>query len=164
MCLLLLRFCYFSPGREYSIPSPLQRLMAEMVDFFILFFIKATIIISIMHLSGIKWVYFISVNEGYKSSRSWWFQDLSFKSSLQETSPCCLRYSTYNYLISVRSGGEGLFFFPSFKKIELLLKNHGYTGKKNLEKLSRNMETPFWETNGHLIRNTETRFGLKSQR
>ncbi|XP_007572747.1 protein FAM8A1-like [Poecilia formosa] len=41
-------------GREYSIPSPLQRLMAEMVDFFILFFIKATIIISIMHLSGIK--------------------------------------------------------------------------------------------------------------
>ncbi|KAF7227357.1 protein FAM8A1 [Nothobranchius furzeri] len=42
------------PGREYSIPSPLQRLMAEMVDFFILFFIKASIIISIMHLSGIK--------------------------------------------------------------------------------------------------------------
>ncbi|XP_038125364.1 protein FAM8A1-like [Cyprinodon tularosa] len=41
-------------GREYSIPSPLQRLMAEIVDFFILFFIKATIIISIMHLSGIK--------------------------------------------------------------------------------------------------------------
>ncbi|KAJ0066128.1 hypothetical protein NL108_001349, partial [Boleophthalmus pectinirostris] len=40
--------------REYSIPSPLQRLFAEMVDFFILFFIKATIIISIMHLSGIK--------------------------------------------------------------------------------------------------------------
>ncbi|XP_041648668.1 protein FAM8A1-like [Cheilinus undulatus] len=42
------------PGREYSIPSPLQRLLAEMVDFFILFFIKATIIISIMHISGIK--------------------------------------------------------------------------------------------------------------
>ncbi|XP_019964307.1 protein FAM8A1 [Paralichthys olivaceus] len=42
------------PGREYNIPSPLQRLLAEMVDFFILFFIKATIIISIMHLSGIK--------------------------------------------------------------------------------------------------------------
>ncbi|XP_034030823.1 protein FAM8A1-like [Thalassophryne amazonica] len=42
------------PGREYSIPSLLQRLLAEMVDFFILFFIKATIIISIMHLSGIK--------------------------------------------------------------------------------------------------------------
>ncbi|CAL1611242.1 unnamed protein product [Knipowitschia caucasica] len=42
------------PGREYSIPSPVQRLFAEMVDFFILFFIKASIIISIMHLSGIK--------------------------------------------------------------------------------------------------------------
>lgn len=42
------------PGREYNIPSPLQRLLAEMVDFLILFFIKATIIISIMHLSGIK--------------------------------------------------------------------------------------------------------------
>ncbi|XP_028326615.1 protein FAM8A1-like isoform X2 [Gouania willdenowi] len=42
------------PGREYNIPSPLQRLMAEMVDFFILFVIKASIIISIMHLSGIK--------------------------------------------------------------------------------------------------------------
>ncbi|XP_028985956.3 protein FAM8A1-like [Betta splendens] len=42
------------PGREYSIPSPLQRLLAEMVDFFILFFIKASIIICIMHLSGIK--------------------------------------------------------------------------------------------------------------
>ncbi|KAL6109154.1 fam8a1 [Pungitius sinensis] len=42
------------PGREYIIPSPLQRLLAEIVDFFILFFIKATIIITIMHLSGIK--------------------------------------------------------------------------------------------------------------
>ncbi|KAK0134124.1 Protein FAM8A1 [Merluccius polli] len=42
------------PGREYIIPSPFQRLVAEMVDFFILFFIKATIIISIMHLSGMK--------------------------------------------------------------------------------------------------------------
>ncbi|XP_061530875.1 protein FAM8A1-like [Phycodurus eques] len=42
------------PGREYTIPSPLQRLLAEIVDFFILFFIKAAIIISIMHLSGIK--------------------------------------------------------------------------------------------------------------
>ncbi|KAM8869399.1 protein FAM8A1-like [Spinachia spinachia] len=41
-------------GREYIIPSPLQRLLAEIVDFFILFFIKATIIITIMHLSGIK--------------------------------------------------------------------------------------------------------------
>ncbi|KPP59078.1 protein FAM8A1-like [Scleropages formosus] len=48
-----------SPGsgtasREFSIPSPLQRFVAEMVDFFILFFIKATIILSIMHLSGMK--------------------------------------------------------------------------------------------------------------
>ncbi|XP_072535105.1 protein FAM8A1 [Salminus brasiliensis] len=42
------------PGREYSIPSPLQRFLAEMVDFFILFFIKATIVLSIMHLSGMK--------------------------------------------------------------------------------------------------------------
>ncbi|KAL4646950.1 protein FAM8A1 [Arapaima gigas] len=41
-------------GREFSIPSPLQRFMAEMVDFFILFFIKATVILSIMHLSGMK--------------------------------------------------------------------------------------------------------------
>ncbi|XP_023680117.1 protein FAM8A1-like [Paramormyrops kingsleyae] len=41
-------------GREYTIPSPLQRFFAEMVDFFILFFIKATIILSVMHLSGIK--------------------------------------------------------------------------------------------------------------
>lgn len=44
----------FLLGREYNIPSPLQRLLAETFDFFILFFIKATIIISIMHLSGIK--------------------------------------------------------------------------------------------------------------
>ncbi|KAK7147377.1 hypothetical protein R3I94_010027 [Phoxinus phoxinus] len=42
------------PGREYYIPSPLQRFLAEMVDFFILFFIKATIILSIVHLSGMK--------------------------------------------------------------------------------------------------------------
>ncbi|KAG7279533.1 hypothetical protein CRUP_034634 [Coryphaenoides rupestris] len=42
------------PGREYIIPSPFQRLVAEMVDFFILFFIKSTIIISIMHLTGMK--------------------------------------------------------------------------------------------------------------
>lgn len=61
---LTLLCCCFSPGREYSIPSPLQRLLAEMVDFFILFFIKATIIISIMHLSGIKWVCLISPCSG----------------------------------------------------------------------------------------------------
>uniref|UniRef100_A0A8C6SV78 Family with sequence similarity 8 member A1b n=1 Tax=Neogobius melanostomus TaxID=47308 RepID=A0A8C6SV78_9GOBI len=42
------------PGREYNIPSPMQRLLAEMMDFLILFSIKATIIISIMHLCGIK--------------------------------------------------------------------------------------------------------------
>ncbi|KAM6968252.1 protein FAM8A1-like [Aplochiton taeniatus] len=42
------------PGREYSIPSPLQRFLAEMLDFFILFFMKASIIISIMHLNGMK--------------------------------------------------------------------------------------------------------------
>ncbi|XP_075389638.1 protein FAM8A1 isoform X2 [Tenrec ecaudatus] len=41
-------------GREYAIPSLAHRFMAEMVDFFILFFIKATIVLSIMHLSGIK--------------------------------------------------------------------------------------------------------------
>lgn len=41
-------------GREYVIPSLAHRFMAEMVDFFILFFIKATIVLSIMHLSGIK--------------------------------------------------------------------------------------------------------------
>ncbi|XP_024421211.3 protein FAM8A1 [Desmodus rotundus] len=41
-------------GREYVIPSLAHRFMAEMVDFLILFFIKATIVLSIMHLSGIK--------------------------------------------------------------------------------------------------------------
>ncbi|KAM4792469.1 protein FAM8A1 isoform 2-T2 [Cyanocitta cristata] len=41
-------------GREFLIPSLAHRFIAEMVDFFILFFIKATIILSIMHLSGIK--------------------------------------------------------------------------------------------------------------
>uniref|UniRef100_A0A8C3B666 Family with sequence similarity 8 member A1 n=2 Tax=Anatinae TaxID=2068716 RepID=A0A8C3B666_CAIMO len=41
-------------GREFVIPSLAHRFIAEMVDFFILFFIKATIVLSIMHLSGIK--------------------------------------------------------------------------------------------------------------
>ncbi|XP_053102426.1 protein FAM8A1 isoform X2 [Hemicordylus capensis] len=41
-------------GREFTIPSLAHRFIAEMVDFFILFFIKATIVLSIMHLSGIK--------------------------------------------------------------------------------------------------------------
>lgn len=53
--------CLFLLGREYNIPSPLQRLLAEMVDFFILFFIKATIILSVMQLSGIKSVPLFSV-------------------------------------------------------------------------------------------------------
>ncbi|MCI4391955.1 hypothetical protein PGIGA_G00140330 [Pangasianodon gigas] len=41
-------------GREYTIPSPLHRFLAEMVDFFILFCVKATIVLWIMHLSGMK--------------------------------------------------------------------------------------------------------------
>lgn len=41
-------------GREYTIPSPLQRFLAETVDFFILFCVKATIVLCIMHLSGMK--------------------------------------------------------------------------------------------------------------
>ncbi|XP_031759704.1 protein FAM8A1 isoform X2 [Xenopus tropicalis] len=41
-------------GREYVIPTLAQRFRAEMVDFFILFFIKAAFILSIMHISGIK--------------------------------------------------------------------------------------------------------------
>lgn len=41
-------------GREYIIPSLAQRFRAEMVDFFILFFIKAAVILTIMHFSGIK--------------------------------------------------------------------------------------------------------------
>lgn len=42
------------PGREYTVPSPLQRFMAETVDFFILFCVKATIVLCIMHMSGMK--------------------------------------------------------------------------------------------------------------
>lgn len=42
------------PGREYTIPSPLQRFLAETVDFVILFCVKATIVLWIMHLSGMK--------------------------------------------------------------------------------------------------------------
>ncbi|KAM9838477.1 protein FAM8A1 isoform 1-T3 [Aulostomus maculatus] len=41
-------------GREYTIPSPVQRLLAETVDFFILFCVKATIVLGVMHLSGMK--------------------------------------------------------------------------------------------------------------
>uniref|UniRef100_A0A9J8C7F0 Family with sequence similarity 8 member A1a n=2 Tax=Cyprinus carpio TaxID=7962 RepID=A0A9J8C7F0_CYPCA len=39
---------------EYTIPSPLRRFLAETVDFFILFCVKATIVLWIMHLSGMK--------------------------------------------------------------------------------------------------------------
>ncbi|XP_062848034.1 protein FAM8A1 [Trichomycterus rosablanca] len=42
------------PGREYLIPSLFHRFLAEIVDFFILFFIKATIILSIIQFSGMK--------------------------------------------------------------------------------------------------------------
>ncbi|KAM9386039.1 protein FAM8A1 [Pholidichthys leucotaenia] len=41
-------------GREYTIPSPLQRFLAETVDFFILFCVKVTIVLWVMHLSGMK--------------------------------------------------------------------------------------------------------------
>lgn len=41
-------------GREYTLPSPLHRFLAETVDFFILFCVKATIVLWIMHLSGMK--------------------------------------------------------------------------------------------------------------
>ncbi|XP_067268457.1 protein FAM8A1 isoform X1 [Chanodichthys erythropterus] len=41
-------------GREYTIPSPLRRFLAETVDFFLLFCVKATIVLWIMHLSGMK--------------------------------------------------------------------------------------------------------------
>uniref|UniRef100_A0A672LZX1 Family with sequence similarity 8 member A1 n=1 Tax=Sinocyclocheilus grahami TaxID=75366 RepID=A0A672LZX1_SINGR len=39
---------------EYAIPSPLRRFLAETVDFFILFCVKATIVLWIMHLSGMR--------------------------------------------------------------------------------------------------------------
>ncbi|KAM6958986.1 protein FAM8A1 [Aplochiton taeniatus] len=41
-------------GREYTIPSPLHRFLAETVDFFILFCVKATIVLWVMHMSGMK--------------------------------------------------------------------------------------------------------------
>lgn len=43
-------------GQEFTIPSPLLRFLAELVDFIILFCVKATIVLWIMHLSGMKWV------------------------------------------------------------------------------------------------------------
>uniref|UniRef100_A0A8C6S4U0 Family with sequence similarity 8 member A1a n=1 Tax=Neogobius melanostomus TaxID=47308 RepID=A0A8C6S4U0_9GOBI len=42
------------PGREYTVPPPHLRFMAEAVDFFILFSVKATIVLCIMHMSGMK--------------------------------------------------------------------------------------------------------------
>ncbi|XP_034016362.1 protein FAM8A1 [Thalassophryne amazonica] len=42
------------PGQEFKIPSALQRFLAETVDFFILFCVKATIVLWTMHLSGMK--------------------------------------------------------------------------------------------------------------
>lgn len=50
----ILSVLVFHTGREYTIPSPLQRFLAETVDFFILFCVKATIVLWIMHLSGMK--------------------------------------------------------------------------------------------------------------
>ncbi|CAN9503948.1 unnamed protein product [Ophioblennius macclurei] len=41
-------------GCEFTIPSPLQRFLAETVDFCILFCVKVTIVLWIMHLSGMK--------------------------------------------------------------------------------------------------------------
>ncbi|KAG8442347.1 hypothetical protein GDO86_011228 [Hymenochirus boettgeri] len=41
-------------GREFLIPTLAQRFRAEMVDFFILFLIKAAVILSIVHFSGVK--------------------------------------------------------------------------------------------------------------
>ncbi|XP_028254722.1 protein FAM8A1 isoform X2 [Parambassis ranga] len=41
-------------GQEFTIPSPLLRFLAELVDFIILFCVKATIVLWIMHLSGMK--------------------------------------------------------------------------------------------------------------
>ncbi|XP_009999293.1 PREDICTED: protein FAM8A1 [Chaetura pelagica] len=52
--LVLSELAWQVQGREFIIPSLAHRFIAEMVDFFILFFIKATIVLSIMHLSGIK--------------------------------------------------------------------------------------------------------------
>lgn len=50
----MIMFCPSISGREYTIPSPLQRFLAETVDFFILFCVKATIVLWVMHLSGMK--------------------------------------------------------------------------------------------------------------
>uniref|UniRef100_A0A8C2WMF8 Family with sequence similarity 8 member A1a n=1 Tax=Cyclopterus lumpus TaxID=8103 RepID=A0A8C2WMF8_CYCLU len=49
-----LSFHLLHAGREYTIPSLLQRFLAEAVDFFILFSVRTTIVLWIMHLSGMK--------------------------------------------------------------------------------------------------------------
>ncbi|XP_041040108.1 protein FAM8A1b [Carcharodon carcharias] len=41
-------------GREYTIPSLMQRFLAEMVDFLILFLLKAVVVLTVMHICGIK--------------------------------------------------------------------------------------------------------------
>uniref|UniRef100_A0A673M318 Family with sequence similarity 8 member A1a n=1 Tax=Sinocyclocheilus rhinocerous TaxID=307959 RepID=A0A673M318_9TELE len=51
---MVLTSSFVLSGREYTIPSALRRFLAETVDFFILFCFKATIVLWIMHLSGMK--------------------------------------------------------------------------------------------------------------
>uniref|UniRef100_UPI00398F8B7A protein FAM8A1 n=1 Tax=Pristiophorus japonicus TaxID=55135 RepID=UPI00398F8B7A len=46
--------CLVSKGREYTIPSLMQRFLAEMVDFLILFLLKAVVVLTVMHICGIK--------------------------------------------------------------------------------------------------------------
>ncbi|XP_078270863.1 protein FAM8A1 [Rhinoraja longicauda] len=41
-------------GREYTIPSLMHRFLAEMVDFLILFLLKAVVVLAVMHICGIK--------------------------------------------------------------------------------------------------------------
>ncbi|XP_051872866.1 protein FAM8A1 isoform X3 [Pristis pectinata] len=41
-------------GREYTIPSLMHRFLAEMVDFLILFLLKAIVVLTVMHICGIK--------------------------------------------------------------------------------------------------------------
>ncbi|XP_072880101.1 protein FAM8A1-like [Hemitrygon akajei] len=41
-------------GREYTIPSLMHRFLAEMVDFLILFLLKAVVVLTVMHICGIK--------------------------------------------------------------------------------------------------------------
>ncbi|XP_078098008.1 protein FAM8A1-like [Mustelus asterias] len=41
-------------GREYTIPTLMHRFLAEMVDFLILFLLKAVVVLTVMHICGIK--------------------------------------------------------------------------------------------------------------